>query len=337
MPNDNKIADELDVMVGVKEAPPDPRFETAEAEPPQEPAPAAPSPVEPQVPAATPPAEPAPPAPEPPPAPGVVPPQPSAPAAAPVAPAPPVSEAPPSPAPTEDPEKVALRAQISALQAQISEIAGKMTEAWPVTPPSTPTPAPAAASPPAAPQSPQLRVFVKDDAEFDQVVTSAASFNAFLNKLVDAVKGELIPEIESGTVERVYTRLPDLTDQMVERRLGFRTLVEGFFVENPDLKPVSKFAGYVMNELAAAEPSLQIPELLKKTGEEVRKRLSIVKQSAGQPSPAPGGATPAPGPGAPMRTGSPAFVTGTGVRTPAVGTALEGLEKEVNDICSLTF
>lgn len=340
MPNEPlNVADELDIMMGAKEAPADPRFE---AEPPlappapppsEDPASPAGEPPAPPVPAsggepATPPAAP----PEPPTAPAAgEPTPPTAPETPPVAPEPPAPEPPPSPAPAEDPEKVALRAQITALQAQISELADRVAGAPAPSPAAAPqTPSPAA---PPAPQPPvtQPVQYVADDKEFDAIFQSPAAFNAFLNKVLEQRDTAVVDRATIAAVERAYTGLPSVVNTMTQRQMAFTQLVRDFYAVNEDLKPYSKLAGIIMNDLAAKEPELLVADLLEKTGKEVRHRLGLPEKSAApnpvQPSP------PAPGPASAPRTISPAFVTPPGVR-PAPGARLAGLEAEVNELCT---
>jgi len=298
------VGDEIDILTGEKEAPADPRFEAVPDYAPLEPQPEGGEPADVAEPAsAEPPTSeadketPPPTAPE----------EPSS-ATEPV---PQEPESPPSPS-SEDSEKESLQAQVAALQAQIRELLDKVPEATPQSPtPQSTTEAPAE---PQAP--PATKQFVKDEAEFDQIISSVDNFNAFI--------GRVVQEARAGAVEQAYTNLPQVVSGMVNRQMAFGQLVREFYKDNPDLVPHAKFASFVMNELAAQSPETEIPQLLSKTGEEVRKRLGIVKKAE----------APGPASGAPVRTNSPAFAAGPGTRK-AGPAPLAGLEKEVNDLLDL--
>jgi len=306
MPNEDKpltVSDEIDILTGLVEAPSDPRFEEVPDVPPFDPEDMGGQPV-----------APAEPAPEEPPSSdaGEEPTPPTAPEEPSLAPDPVQPESPPSP-PAEDQEKLALQGQIAALQAQLNELLDKGFGATPPAEPKPPQPPPVAPEP--TPQVPPVaKQFVQTEEEFDQIISSVDNFNQFIGKVVEAA--------QSGAVERAYTSLPNVVMQMVQRQLTFGALVRDFYKENEDLLPHAKFAGFVMNELANQEPDLEIGALMRKTGEEVRKRLGLAPKSA-----VPSG----PRTAAPVRTKSPAFAAGPGTRKVAPP-QLAGLEKEINDL-----
>lgn len=147
--------------------------------------------------------------------------------------------------------------------------------------------------------------------EFDDALESpsgmAKLFKSKMEKIVE------------GRVQEVLRAIPNTINSVVDQRVELRIAASDFYRENPDLIPYKQYMGVVANEVFGKDPNLGYEEGFKKTGEEVRKRLKIRRDTSQKA----GGGT----------KRKPAFVKGVKSRK-AVPPKVEGLEAEIMEFIS---
>lgn len=278
--------------------------------------PPAPPPAEPPVPPAPPVEPPTPPpqAPEPPPAVPPVPPVEPPPVEPPAPPTPPVAPpTPPVPPVVKDPRDTQiedLTKTLGQMREQMENMARQMA-----TPAAPPAPAPkldAQGQPIVEP--PPVVKFLEKEEDLDKMLNSVDNFNVGMTKI-----------LTSGT-EGVLKNISQIVMPMVTQIVTQKLAVQEFFTHNQDLGNNRAYVGVVANELAAANPTWTLENIIQNLGTEVRKRLAIAGQPVGTP-PA-GGQLPVNPPAAP----TPAFVPGGNARPPSGPSSMTAMEKGINDL-----
>lgn len=159
---------------------------------------------------------------------------------------------------SEDEEDPAvLKAQVAALQAQLDK--GLRTPAERV---ETPEPEPAVL---------QATDFVSED-EFDAALQDRTVLNTLLMKVATYAHDQAL----SAAMQRV----PQLVSQEVTRENAHQQLVQDFYRENADLKPVQAYVGFVFEQTLAKNPGMTFSEALTATANAVRTNLKMVKKGA---------------------------------------------------------
>ncbi len=120
--------------------------------------------------------------------------------------------------------------------------------------------------------------FVKD-VDLDEVTREPSAFNKLLNsiykKAVETVRGEV-----RKSKEETIQVLPSIISSNMELQKTLKDLSDKFYEENKDLKPFRKVVGVVFDEISSQDPKVPYTEVLRKVGEETRKRLELKKPDA---------------------------------------------------------
>lgn len=117
--------------------------------------------------------------------------------------------------------------------------------------------------------------FVKD-VDLDEVTREPSAFNKLLNsiykKAVETVRGEV-----RKSKEETIQVLPSIISSNMELQKTLKDLSDKFYEENKDLKPFRKVVGVVFDEISGQDPKAPFTEVLRKVGDETRKRLELKK------------------------------------------------------------
>jgi len=220
---------------------------------------------------------------------------------------------PPAPAPSITDDRIkALEEQNKKLLEQVMVLTEAL-QGKPTPPPESvlpPKPSEPSVTPPVAtPTEVKQDIYplIKNEDEFTEMFKSHEKFN------------EVITSAMNKAVNTVLLSIPQTVVKLVEQEIGMKELVNEFYRVNEDLKPHAKFATYVANELAAANPDWNVGKVFEETGKEVRKRLGL-SEIARMKTPPP----------SEENTPPPAFAPkGPAGRRPETPSKLTGIEKEV--------
>jgi hypothetical protein len=116
--------------------------------------------------------------------------------------------------------------------------------------------------------------FVKED-EFDEIITDRSKYNKMLNNVFE----KAVTYAQRKAEENVYRAIPDIVKNNIELINTMRATSETFYSENPDLQPFKKVVAAVFEEISSQNPDKNYNELLKKVGDEARKRLELHKKA----------------------------------------------------------
>lgn len=127
-------------------------------------------------------------------------------------------------------------------------------------------------TPPAPAPADQTVVQFVDEDGFNTALESVEGFNKVLNQVY--TKG----------VEDTLLRVPNVVSASVQSHLTMSEAIKDFFVGNPDLAPYRQYVGLMANQLSSDNPDWTIPKLFGELETEVRKGLSVAKESAPAPT-----------------------------------------------------
>ena len=212
--------------------------------------------------------------------------------------------------PTEGAEAVAATGEkdavISSLQQQLAALTAKIDQL------TSGKPAETKAEVPAAKPVEFKGEFFDTPEEYNKAFEDQATMNKVLAKVAQA------------TAQTILSNLPQVVGNIVKSQVEVQGKVKDFFDTNKDLTAHRQFVGFVSNDLMGKNPGWTMDKLFGELGKEVRTRIGL-KQTAdkgGRRAPAGGEAG-----FTPQRGGS--------ARQPAAKSeALEGLQKEINDLIS---
>ena len=173
----------------------------------------------------------------------------------------------------------------------------------------------------AAGKPPETKVEAAKPAEFKgQFFESAEEYNkAFEDQ---TTMNKVLSKVAQATAQTILSNLPQVVNNLVKSQVEVQSHVKGFFDTNKDLAAHRQFVGFVSNDLMGKNPGWTMDKLFGELGKEVRTRIGM-KQAVDKggkrlPAGGEGGFTPA---------------KGGGARQPAAKSeALEGLQKEINDL-----
>jgi hypothetical protein len=94
--------------------------------------------------------------------------------------------------------------------------------------------------------------------------------NKIYTQAVQSVRGEV-----KKSKEETIQVLPSIINSNMELQKTLKEMSDNFYEENKDLKPFKKVVGVVFEELANQSPQTPYNEVLRKVGEETRKRLEL--------------------------------------------------------------
>ena len=135
-----------------------------------------------------------------------------------------------------------------------------------------------------------------------------------------ATMNKVLAKVAHSTAQTILSNLPRVVDNIVKQQVEVQSHVKGFFDANKDLTPHRQFVGFVSNDLMGKNPGWSMDKLFSELGKEVRTRIGLKQQAGGGKRPASG-------------EGGFAPAKGGGARQPAAKSeALEGLQKEINDL-----
>lgn len=179
-------------------------------------------------------------------------------------------------------------AQIAQLTSTIEQLRG-MVE----------TMARQASTSPVAPVEPDTPIeepivrFIEKEDDLDEVLNSTDSFNKFMTSVVKKSK------------EDALSIIPQLVNPIVNRIVTQKLAINEFYANNADLAAHKATVGIVANEIAQANPTHTLEDIIKVLGPEVRNRLAMgnISVSPAVAPVSPAVETPAFAPGSTSRAG----------------------------------
>lgn len=215
----------------------------------------------------------------------------------PTKPAEPIITTPVPTPPTQPSEVEQQRAIIEEMRATIESLAKQVS-----TKPAEPTP---------VAQTPDVISFIEKEEDLDAALNTKDNFNALLTNVSKKTQESIVPFI--------HQIVGSMVDTIVSQRLAAKE----FYDNNKDISNNKAYVSVVANELASANPTWDMPTIMEKLGDEVRKRLNMGTVV--------GGISPTvPAPAAP----TPAFVPGHGTRPSAGTPVLNKMAADVLDLIS---
>jgi hypothetical protein len=115
--------------------------------------------------------------------------------------------------------------------------------------------------------------FVKD-VDLDDITRDPSAFNKLLNKIYTQAVQSVRGEVKKSKEETIQV-LPAIISSNMELQKTLKEMSDNFYEENKDLKPFKKVVGVVFEEIANQDPKVPYNEVLRKVGEETRKRLEL--------------------------------------------------------------
>lgn len=116
------------------------------------------------------------------------------------------------------------------------------------------------------------------DIEVETLVNDPKAFNSVLNKVL--MKGIELGEGRSKKHnEHVLRSIPEIVKANLNTVQSLKKMSEDFYTENEDLKPFKKVVAVVFEETMSENTDKGYAEVLKLTGDEVRKRLNLHKKA----------------------------------------------------------
>jgi hypothetical protein len=112
------------------------------------------------------------------------------------------------------------------------------------------------------------------DGDFDELTRDPSTFNKLLNKIYTQAVQSVRGEVKKSKEETIQV-LPSIINSNMELQKTLKEMSDNFYEENKDLKPFKKVVGVVFEELANQSPQTPYNEVLRKVGEETRKRLEL--------------------------------------------------------------
>ena len=155
-----------------------------------------------------------------------------------------------------------------------------------------------------------------DEDALDALVRDPKAFNTFMNGIYKKAV-----ETALGIVDnRVISRIPAVTKDMVSQQLSVRAAAEKFYQENEDLIPFKNTVGAFAAKVAKSNPQMKLDKVLENAEKLARKHLSLPKNPEGKVKDKEKGAEPR----FPKKP--------TGDRGNTQGNKLTGMEKEIDDM-----
>lgn len=211
-----------------------------------------------------------------------------------------------TPEPSADPKDAIiaqLQETVKALQEQMETVAKHAM--------STQTPTSAVPD-----NEPQVYAFIEKEEDLDEGLKTVGNFNAMMSGILGKFQEMLLGNIQHISMQTA--------DNMVTKRLA----VQEFYNANKDLSSNKAFVGIVANELAAANPTWTMEQIMEKLGDEVRNRLRFNNVQI----PPASGAAPMPSTPPAPPTPSPAFAGNGGSRIVGNASPLTQIQKDVSDL-----
>jgi len=109
------------------------------------------------------------------------------------------------------------------------------------------------------------------DKNVDDIIETKESFNGFMQ--------DFATKLNDVTVTNLLTALPGIVRAQVAHYQTLAEARETFYDANQDLRPVKKYVGRTLNEVAAEHADWPLPQLLEETAKRVRTSLGIIKKA----------------------------------------------------------
>jgi hypothetical protein len=228
----------------------------------------------------------------------------------------PAAEVAPVEAEPEQDELSVLRSQNQALMDQINALAEAIQQGPQQQAPQQQAPQ-VAPQQGVAPEGARPKFSLLEGVEFEDVVTNPQVFERTMARMANF--------IQQATYANIVRTLPVTVTQLVSQTSNAQKLVDQFYVDNKDLKPVQKFVGKTMNQLANTNPDWDMPKLFDETAKAARKALGLT--TVAKPK--------SPPPAAAQGRKLPAFAKGGGSqRGGSTGPVASGQKRQILDLLS---
>ena len=113
------------------------------------------------------------------------------------------------------------------------------------------------------------------ESDFVEAMQSAEGMKKVLIRIAAQARESAVEEAR----ERMRMELPVLANDVWKAQNYVKTMLEGFYSQNPDLKPVRQFVASVLTNIECENPGLSHAELLDRAGKRTRELLKIQQQA----------------------------------------------------------
>lgn len=97
---------------------------------------------------------------------------------------------------------------------------------------------------------------------------------------------EVLSGVHKNAVLQSMQRLLPAVQQLIGQQLALTQVINDFYTDNPDLRPVKKLVMMVAQQMASANPAMPYEQLFQKTGEQIRSQYKMLIKPVEQPVPA---------------------------------------------------
>lgn len=107
------------------------------------------------------------------------------------------------------------------------------------------------------------------DVDPEEVFENKTEANKFLRNFAN--------KVSQLTMQQTMLSVPDIMRHQIEQQINIRNTVDGFFAENPDLKPIRATVAQVCNKVQAEHSDWTIEQVFNEAGKKTREMLKMVK------------------------------------------------------------
>lgn len=111
--------------------------------------------------------------------------------------------------------------------------------------------------------------------DLEDLTRDPKAFNALLNSIYK----KATEQGHSLAIESFMKSAPQIMKTQVAHHVAMKGAIDNFYAENEDLVPYKKVVAGLATKIAAANPELTFPKLLKATEQVARKKLSLMKKT----------------------------------------------------------